>query len=203
MKLITLDNYKEILGSDTSNYNWSNMSEYQKLSEPFIREFQDDVDWDNISKYQTLSEPFMREFKDRFNWYGISKYQKLSEDFIREFSKKLDWYYISYCQQLSEPFIIEFQNELDWYYISKYQTLSEDFIKEFKEKIYLDTLTMNSSFYCGKHNRCIYISRSEPSIINIGCFEGTKEEAIEAISNKYRGTEKDDYISKVEECFNF
>jgi hypothetical protein len=39
------------------------VSSRQKLSENFIREFQDKVDWNFISKYQTLSENFKEEFK--------------------------------------------------------------------------------------------------------------------------------------------
>ena len=43
------------------------------------------IDWNNISKHQKLSENFIREFQDKVNWYNISNYQKLSEKFIKEF----------------------------------------------------------------------------------------------------------------------
>jgi hypothetical protein len=42
------------------------------------------VDWDLISEYQELSENFIREFKDKLNWEKIKLYQILSEDFILE-----------------------------------------------------------------------------------------------------------------------
>src|SRR5574344_1767555 len=95
----------------------------------------EEVNWYYISKYQKLSEDFIREFQDKVYWNRISIYQKLSEDFIREFQNKVDWISISIYQKLSEDFIREFQNEIDWDYISLYQKLSEDFIREFNLKI--------------------------------------------------------------------
>jgi hypothetical protein len=93
--------------------DWYNISYCQRLSEDFIREFQDKVHWINISGYQTLSEDFIREFQNRLVWDVISMYQKLSEAFILEFKDKVDWYYISQCQRLSEDFILENLDKLD------------------------------------------------------------------------------------------
>ena len=114
---------------------WSNISTYQNLSENFIREFKDKINWRKISRCQKLSEDFICEFKDKVNWYCISKEQKLSEDFIREFKDKVDWDYISKNQKISKNFIIEFQNKVNWYNISCYQKLSSEFIEEFKLNI--------------------------------------------------------------------
>ena len=47
--------------------------------------------WNEISKYQKLSEPFIKEFSDKVHWANISKYQKLSENFIKEFHDKVFW----------------------------------------------------------------------------------------------------------------
>ena len=62
-----------------------------------------------ISKYQKLSEDFIREFQNKVNWYLISRCQKLSEEFIREFQEKVDWIEISLNQniQISKRFIFE------------------------------------------------------------------------------------------------
>ncbi len=49
------------------NVNWYVYIYNYKLSENFIKKFQDNVDWANISKYQELSENFIREFKDKVN----------------------------------------------------------------------------------------------------------------------------------------
>ena len=52
-----------------------------------------DFDWGNCEFYKNnkLSEDFIREFQDKVNWYCISACQKLSEDFIREFKNKVNW----------------------------------------------------------------------------------------------------------------
>ena len=63
-----------------TNIDWSNISCYYKLSENFIREFQNKVDWSSISRCQTLSETFIREFQDKIDWYWISENQTLSEN---------------------------------------------------------------------------------------------------------------------------
>ena len=75
---------------DLCGTNWEYISKYHKLSENFIREFQDKVDWYYISKYQKLSENFIREFKDKVNWEFISEYFLLSESFVREFKNKIN-----------------------------------------------------------------------------------------------------------------
>ena len=121
--------------------NWTWISEYQKLSEKFIREFQDKVHWYNISEYQKLSEKFIREFQDKVNWDNISQYQKLSEKFIIEFQEKVYWDSIYACQKLSENFIREFQAKVNWNRISAYQKLSENFIREFQAKVHWDNIS--------------------------------------------------------------
>jgi hypothetical protein len=67
------------------------ISDHQKLSEDFIREFQDKVSLYNISGYQTLSENFIREFQNKIDWINISYNKKLqvSDKFCEEFDKKL------------------------------------------------------------------------------------------------------------------
>ncbi len=58
-----------------------------------------DLNWKNISRFQKLSEDFIREFQDRVNWDHIPRYQELSKDFIREFRDRVEWNNISYCQK--------------------------------------------------------------------------------------------------------
>lgn len=143
MKSIT-QRVNKYLGTDykglITRVQWNYISEFQELSEDFIREFKDKVNWTYISQYQKLSESFIREFKDHVDWSMISKYQKLSESFIREFQDKVSWGYISGFQKLSESFIREFQDEVGWYWISKHQKLSNEFIKEFKYRLNLNKI---------------------------------------------------------------
>ena len=121
--------------------DWSFISECQKLSEGFIREFQDFVDWECISKHQKLSESFIREFQGRVDWCYISAHQKLSEEFIREFQGTVYWRYISKYQKLSGSFIREYEDFVDWINISKYQNLSENFIREFQDFVDWDCIS--------------------------------------------------------------
>ena len=145
---------------------------------------------DIFSEYSSVNE---------IDWRFISDNFRLSEEFIREFSDKVNWYNISYSQKLSEDFIREFKDKVNWSYISVYHKLSEEFCEEFNIKSNI----LNSIFYCGTYNRIICIEKDNPNIIYIGCFSGTKPEAIASINSKYSGQEAIDYISKVEECFNF
>ena len=54
---------------------------------------------------------------------------------------------------------------------------------------------------CGDDNRAIYLDLKNKTLIHIGCFVGTKDEAIDAIKDKYDDDVRDTYIAKVEECF--
>jgi len=134
---------KEELLQKAETEGWEYISEYQILSEEFIREFQDRVNWFYISAHQTLSDEFRKEFQDRVNWDYISAYQTLSEEFIREFQDRVYWDYISTHQTLSEEFIREFKDRVDWFYISAYQTLSEEFIREFQDRVNWGCISAN------------------------------------------------------------
>jgi hypothetical protein len=54
---------------------------------------------------------------------------------------------------------------------------------------------------CGEHKRSIWLDYKNKKHICMGCFEGTKKQAIKAIKAKYKGVDCDEYIAKVEECF--
>ena len=61
----------------------------QKILFKFIQ-IHSNLNWHHISEYQTLSENFIREFQNKVNWIIISKNQKLSENFKKEFKHKLN-----------------------------------------------------------------------------------------------------------------
>ena len=50
---------------------WKKVCRNEKLSEEFIRQFQDKVFWESISMYQELSEDFIREFSTQVQFVGI------------------------------------------------------------------------------------------------------------------------------------
>jgi hypothetical protein len=83
---------------------WWWISRYQKLSEDFIREFQDRVDWNDISSNQKLSEGFIIEFQDKVDWFLISGSQKLSEEFILKNIDRIDFRMILKNRQIKKPF---------------------------------------------------------------------------------------------------
>lgn len=138
------------------------MSEYENITEEFIRQNLYQLDWLEISKNTNrLSDEFLIEFQDKLNWKyltcksdyseklvrcGISNGWPLdlvfcdinvSEDFIREYENKLDpssWIGISRNQCLSEEFIREFQDKVYWKFIREKQKLSDEFLDEFNHK---------------------------------------------------------------------
>ena len=169
-------NYKGLIKKE----QWVDISADQKLSESFIREFQDKVDWLNISASQKLSEDFIREFKNEINWYCISAHQKLSENFIREFKNYVYWHCISVFQKLSENFIREFQDKVDWDYISEYQKLSENFIREFKDKLNLNKIKYSCHYKTKK--------KKKQAVIDTGLYECHEDYFI-----AYKGIRSDRY----------
>jgi hypothetical protein len=60
-------------------------------------------------------------------------------------------------------------------------------------------LKFNIVTNCGRKNRTIV---RYGDICYIGCSKYTKEEAIEAISEEYGGSDRDAYIAKVEELYS-
>jgi len=127
---------EKFFGDNINNFkiDWDCISEFQKLSEEFIKKYIDKFRWSYISAYQTLSEEFIEKHCDKVNWNNISAYQTLSESFIEKHSDKITWYLISKYQKLSEDFIEKYIDKVNWYFISKYQKLSESFIKKHKLK---------------------------------------------------------------------
>ena len=81
-----------------------------QFSEDFLREYApyfNDHAWKVICEYQKLSENFMRDFEDQVNWYKISVYQKLSEEFMEEFKDNLGAFEIFVNQDISFEFLRE------------------------------------------------------------------------------------------------
>jgi hypothetical protein len=54
---------------------------------------------------------------------------------------------------------------------------------------------------CGDSKRSIWLDYKNKNRIHIGCFKGSKKQAIKAIKAKYKGVACDEYIAKVKECF--
>lgn len=102
--------------------------------------------------------------------------------------------------------LLQFQPQYEKYFTEEFhEKLSGDdwcgLLQEHPQFLSLIPKNFKLVLNCGDEKRAIWIDVKEPNIIHIGCFSGTKERAIRAISGKYTGKERDDYIAKVEECF--
>jgi hypothetical protein len=62
------------------------------------------IDWHIISNINKLSEEFIREFEDSVHWSAIFAQQNLSDDFLIEFQETLDW--SSYFMNAQSSFCI-------------------------------------------------------------------------------------------------
>ena len=155
---------KHIEDINTSIYGgkicWDKISQYQVLSEQFMKDFNHKLDWRALPKYQNMSNKFIKEYADKF-WWGDFPYEKLSEDFISELYDIVCWQEVSKRKKnMSREFIEKWAHRLDWFnlcyfnkvdsdLLSKYayklnfqwdvlcdrQNLSEEFIREWKDKM--------------------------------------------------------------------
>jgi len=127
-KILEKNKWKSI---DDIGWGWEYLiSRKEKLSEDFIREFQDKLDWWWISNSQVMSENLMRSLQDKINWEESSIYQKFSENFMREFKDKIDWWQVSYYQDFSSfNFIYEFRDDLYLDVLERRGIITEDDIE--------------------------------------------------------------------------
>lgn len=88
------------------------------------------LDWKNISQYQRLSETFIIEFQDYLDWEKIAQYQKLSAGFIKDHVHILNMKLVSRHQQLDTGAIEVLKDHLDMKLIFQYQELGENFVRE-------------------------------------------------------------------------
>jgi len=152
----------------SAKVNWIYISIFQKLSEGFIREFQNEIDWHYVSHCQELSEDFIREFEEKVNWEYISRYQKLSESFIREFQHRVAWVAISINQTLSESFCREFSDRVHWKSVVKYkQDFGNIFTKESqKPNSFEQILAQHYEMSKFPEELCVVQDENEPTIFD-------------------------------------
>ena len=99
--------------------------------------------WRTISCTEKLSEDFIREFQNKVIWMFISLGQELSENFIKEFENKIDWNHVV-CNKralFSEDMIRDHKSEISyWRNLLATHDLSKKFIEEFLDKFDKDQL---------------------------------------------------------------
>ena len=119
---------------------WHSISRCQKLSEDFIREFQDKVIWQYITIKHNLSEDFLKEFKKKIDWSSVFRFSiDVSEDLLRECSDVINWNTLSECNKLSEEFIEEFKDKINWIALlcNNQVTYTDEFIKKYVYQGYI------------------------------------------------------------------
>jgi hypothetical protein len=101
---------------------WAEICIYKKLTENFIREFQNEVVWSSISKNQLISENFIREFENNVYWIYISKYQRMSDDFMSEFEHKINWRFTLAFQKVNFNIIKKMMLKINYTEIGQFET---------------------------------------------------------------------------------
>lgn len=147
---------------------------------------QNDIYWWSISEDQKLSEGFIREFQTKVDWWGISRYQILSEEFIEKFQDKVCWYWISRNQELSEKFIEKFQDLVNWNLVLRYQKLPKNFIKKHDLRIPENNWINKTS-----KEKLDFINKNYPSFYEIRnnkimAYKGVQSNWCSAFDSKYK-----------------
>jgi hypothetical protein len=93
-----------------------------------------------------------------------------------------------------------------WLYLSGCDLTGVTLPKTVGDSLYLcgSKNLKNAVYNCGENNRtiCAYRNKYYNVVVSLGCFIGTLNMCIEAISNKYSGAKKENYISKVKQAFD-
>ncbi len=121
-----------------------------QLTEKFIRYWADSIDWRSISGKQKMSIPFLKEFETRVHWSTLAafNYKTLTSDMITTFKHRLrldslDWQYISNEATLTYDFIKEFDAFIDWRSLSEFRSIEPQFLRDFHDKINWRTFSRN------------------------------------------------------------
>ena len=71
---------RERFAEDPNSVNWEIISCSYRLSEKYMREFQDYLDWNYIQRYgwEYLNDNFIREFRDKFP--NVVLYEEQSQE---------------------------------------------------------------------------------------------------------------------------
>lgn len=157
---LTLDEYMNLLNSDTSSTNFTkSLIKMNKLNSELIDKLTDKLDWNvisqsyiftleeiekyekylswynlNVNNYKALSLELIRKHKDVICWDRMSYLDK-GFKFLAEFKEKLNWKTVSINSKLTEEEIETFSDKVDWSFITLSQELSEDFLIKWSDKI--------------------------------------------------------------------
>lgn len=124
------------LGPITGTINhWPLVSQFQQLSEAFMRKYYKFIDWRRVSAYQTLSVEFMRDFSDRISWLEVTKNQDMTYEFMLEYFYEIEWCEIKYNDIIDPNMVLRFASAICPECLSGGILLSEKSIENNMEKI--------------------------------------------------------------------
>jgi len=173
-----------------------------KLEDNGVSVLREVINKETLTQEDTMIENSLHQFFERvFSNESENIPSYLSNDIIEEFIKYIPISSIAYETDLLDD--IEFIKRNKGY-LSNHS----NFIKQAKdltlEEIKLLNVTnpnLATEHNCGETERTIYIELVNPEIISLGCFTGTRSEAIKAVKEKYNEKEAKEYIEKINNCF--
>lgn len=155
LSLEELIKYKEkfeknpVLAKKLEELDWENICVNKKMSENFIRVFQDYLNWADISYFTPkFSKEFMAEFKDKINWDSYFESHTVPEEVIRTDlmdiikTKQSLINVIIFYQKISPELFDEFAqikkinpNEFINYIVKNNNTITEDFFIKYADLV--------------------------------------------------------------------
>ena len=150
--------------------------------------------WD-VSNVESMEYMFMEsKFNKAISKWDVSNVKNMSGMFAySKFNKDISKWDVSNVKNMSYMFEgAKFNKDISKWDVSNVKNMSYMF-EGAKDLVVVER--------CGENKRTIYLNKIDNTIVHVGCFYGTKDEAIEAISKKYSGKDKEEYINKIEELF--
>lgn len=97
---------------DWEQDDWNTLIVQYKIDTSILRKYDTEWDYSLLPRYQKLSMRFIEENKECLNWYYVCKCQKLSESFMRKHARRLNWKQIGWYQNLSDEFQDDYVDSL-------------------------------------------------------------------------------------------
>ena len=183
----------EKINGSISNWDVSNvmdmsyMFEHSKFNQPI-------GDWD-VSNVRNMRAMFLDSpFNQPIGDWDVSNVRNMSYMFTNSnFNQPIGDWDVSSVRNMKAMFSdSNFNQDISNWDISHVE--SKDFMFVGCEHEYYKE-------NCGEFERTIYLNHIDPTLIHIGCFVGTKEEAIKKIKEKYKGAAMEKYIQDVKDVF--
>jgi len=151
-KLVTANNFKDVLDIDEEVYNKiTGRYDFTKM----------------VSKYK-LSDSFIYKFKTLLDWKATCRTHVLNEKLMHSVRNKMDWDEAVMTQPMSERFITDHLGYLKPELVLKHQKLSVKFIKLHVKSYDIYFTPLNVVYDFGENHDTLIMRRGNPSLAHIG-----------------------------------